>query len=122
MRHTSCAGGDVPALRGRRATRRRSRTEEPDFLDELVAEGTKRDPEFPYLVEAAYQRMELLHRLVKARVRAGLTQAQVAERMKTSQAAVARIESGDFDVRTTTLDRYAIAVGRRIQYRLSAAS
>jgi transcriptional regulator with XRE-family HTH domain len=59
---------------------------------------------------------------VSARVRAELTQAQVAERMGTSQAAVARIESGDFDVRTTTLDRYALAVGRRINYRLSAAS
>ncbi len=108
--------------RTQRARRKRVRQGRSDFLDEVIAEGTRRDPQFRQLVDAAYQRRELLNQLVSARVRAELTQAQVAERMGTSQAAVARIESGDFDVRTTTLDRYALAVGRRINYRLSAAS
>lgn len=102
--------------------RTRTRRPRPDFLDEMIAEGAKLDPQFPHLVDAAYRRMELLHRLVSARISASLTQAQVAKRMGTSQAAVARIESGDIDVRTTTLDRYALAVGKRIDYRLRAAS
>lgn len=101
---------------------RRVRRQEPDFLDELIAEEAKKDPSFPAMVDAVYRRRELLRRLVQARIRAGLTQEHVAERMHTSQAAVARIESGDFDVRTTTLDRYAAAVGKRIEFRLSAAS
>ena len=105
-----------------RAQRERGRRARPDFLDEIVAEGRKRDPQFRQFVDAAYERRELFNRLVNARLRAELTQAQVAQRMGTSQAAVARIESGDFDVRTTTLDRYALAVGKRINYRLSAAS
>lgn len=100
-------------------TRRRSAR---DFLDELVSTGNKRDPQFRQLVDAAYHRRDLLTRLVLARRRGRLTQADVAVRMGTSQAAVARIESGDFDVRTSTLDRYALAVGRRVEYRLSAAS
>jgi len=108
--------------RTQRAQRKRVRRGRPDFLDEIIAEGTKSDPQFSQLVDAAYERRELLNQLVNARLRAELTQAQVAERMGTSQAAVARIESGDFDLRTTTLDRYALAVGRRINYRLSAAS
>ncbi|MBI2324954.1 MAG: helix-turn-helix domain-containing protein [Chloroflexi bacterium] len=101
--------------------KRRARKQRPDFLDEIIAEGAREDPQFPQLVQAAYERRELLRRLVRQRDRAGLTQSEVAERMKTSQAAIARIESGDFDVRTSTLDRYALAVGKRISYRLSAA-
>lgn len=103
-------------------TRPRIRRRAPDFLDELIAEEAKKDRSFPAVVDAIYRRRELLRRLVQARIRAGLTQAHVADRMHTSQAAVARIESGDFDVRTTTLDRYAAAIGKRIEFRLSAAS
>lgn len=103
------------AARGRGLSARR------DFLDELITAGQKRDPRFRQLVDAAYQRRGLLERLVAARRRSRVTQAEVAARMGTSQAAVARIESGDFDVRTSTLDRYALAVGRRVEYRLTAA-
>lgn len=92
-----------------------------DFLDELLAAGDKRDSRFQQLVEAAFRRRELLARLVLTRQRSRLTQAEVAGRMRTSQAAVARLESGDFDVRTSTLDRYALALGRRVEYRLTAA-
>jgi transcriptional regulator with XRE-family HTH domain len=40
--------------------------------------------------------------------------------MGTSQSAVARIESGAPDVRLTTLERYAAAVGRLLGWRLQA--
>ena len=59
--------------------------------------------------------------LISARTKAKLTQAQVARRMGTSQSAVARIESG----RTpslTSLRKYARAVGRKVEIRLSKAS
>ena len=111
------------AVATRSATRkRRTRKPRPDFLDEIIAEGAREDPQFSELARAAYQRRELLRRLVRERDRAGLTQSEVAERMKTSQAAIARIESGDFDVRTSTLERYALAVGKRISYRLVATA
>lgn len=101
--------------------KRKAHKQRPDFLDEVIAEGTQEDAQFPQLVQAAYERRELLRRLVHERGRSRLTQSDVADRMRTSQAAVARIESGDFDVRTSTLDRYALAVGKRISYRLSTA-
>lgn len=100
-------------------TREMQRKPPPDFLNEIIAEGTQEDAEFPHLVRAALERRELLRRLVHERSRTRLTQTDVAERMGTSQAAVARIESGDFDVRTSTLDRYALAVGKRISYHLN---
>jgi predicted transcriptional regulator len=38
--------------------------------------------------------------------------------MGTSQSAVARLEAGDVDVRASTLERYAAAIGSQITWRL----
>ena len=48
----------------------------------------------------------------------GLTQTEVAARMGTSQSAVARLESGEADVRISTLERYAAALERSLDVRL----
>ena len=53
----------------------------------------------------------LWRNLLAARSELGLSQTQVAARMGTSQSAVARLESGDADVRLSTLERYAAALG-----------
>jgi len=89
-----------------------------DFLDELVARGAAKDPGFPRLVKAAVARRELLRRLGRRRVQLGFSQAEIAEQMGTSQPAVARLESGDVDARVSTLERFAGAVGMRLEYRL----
>jgi transcriptional regulator with XRE-family HTH domain len=56
----------------------------------------------------------LLHAVMNARSRAGLTQAQVAKRMKTTQTAIARLESGRVKPSTRTLERFARATGHRL--------
>jgi transcriptional regulator with XRE-family HTH domain len=38
--------------------------------------------------------------------------------MRTSQSAVARLEAGDADVRASTLERYAAAIGCEISWRM----
>jgi repressor LexA len=53
----------------------------------------------------------LIARLVDQRVASGLSQAEVARRMQTSQSAVARLESRQHDAQLSTLTRYAEAVG-----------
>lgn len=40
-------------------------------------------------------------------------------RVGTSQAEVSRIETGEVDLRSSTLERYALAVGQDVRYRLS---
>lgn len=89
-----------------------------DFLDEIIEESTKEDPSFPDMVEAAYQRRILLRELAEKRERAGMTQKDVAARMKTSQSAVARIERGEIDAKLSTLARYAAAIGQRLEWRV----
>lgn len=67
----------------------------------------------------AEQRAGLVRELVEQRLAAGLSQTEVAARMGTSQSAVARLESGKADVRASTLERYAAAVGGEINWRLN---
>ncbi len=76
-------------------------------------------PGFREMAESA-RRQELLAELIAERRAAGLSQAEVAGRMGTSQPAVARVEAGAVDVRLSTLQRYAEAVGRRLEVRLKA--
>jgi ribosome-binding protein aMBF1 (putative translation factor) len=92
---------------------------EKDFLDEVVEESTQRNPKFPKLVEAAAARRRLLRGLAQKREQVGLTQKQVAERMETSQSAVARMEAGEIDVRLSTVDRYAAAIGKRVEWHVA---
>jgi len=89
-----------------------------DFVSEIVAERTARNPSFPDLVEAAIERRRLLRALAEDRESSGLSQTLVAARMNTSQSAVARIESGQADIKLSTLERYAAALGKRVKWQL----
>ena len=53
--------------------------------------------------------------MVAARTRAGLTQDELAHRMRTTQPVVARLESGRVWPSTRTLERYAFATGSRLR-------
>lgn len=65
---------------------------------------------------------EIAHELIAARVRAGLTQAELAERMQTTQSTIARMESGRTLPSMRTLSRYAKATGSRAVFRLERAA
>ena len=80
----------------------------------------RHDPVFPGFKEMAARRRLLAEALVARRIKLGLSQTEVAARMKTSQSAVARLESGAADVRLSTLERYATALGQRLDGRLEA--
>ena len=78
----------------------------------------RHNPVFPGFKQMAERRRALAESLVEQRQKLGLSQTEVAARMGTSQSAVARIESGDADVRLSTLERYAAALGRQIDWRI----
>lgn len=66
------------------------------------------------------EEFEWLDEILKARSAAGLTQADVAARIGTTQSAVARLEAagGKHSPSIATLRRYASALGYRLQVRL----
>ena len=79
------------------------------------------DPEVRDAYDAMFGEFELARELIAARARAGLTQAEVAKRMGTTQSAVARIEGGKRLPSIKTLLRYAEATGSRPLVKLVAA-
>lgn len=89
-----------------------------DFLDEMIAERSKANPGFPALLDAAVRRRRLLEELTAERETLGLSQTAVAARMHTSQSAVARLESAGIDARLSTVERYAAALGKKIDWAL----
>jgi transcriptional regulator with XRE-family HTH domain len=74
---------------------------------------------FPGFAEMAAGRRRLVDELVVRRRASGLSQTEVAARMGTSQSAVARLEASVGDLRVSTLERYAAAVGAPIAWALA---
>ena len=86
-------------------------------IDQPSGRGERRhDPVFPGFKEMADRRRALADGLVARRTEIGLSQTEVAARMGTSQSAVARLESGEADIRLSTLDRYVAALGERLDW------
>ncbi len=77
-------------------------------------------PEVKREYDRLAEEFEFLDEILKARAAAGLTQADVAARIGTTQSAVARLESpvGKHSPSLATLQRYASALGYRLQLRL----
>ncbi len=69
------------------------------------------DKEYRKEYDALEEEFALAQAIIEARVKAGLTQEQLAERMATSQSAIARLESGRSIPSARTLTRFAKATG-----------
>ena len=79
------------------------------------------DPSTRAAYDAQAEEFALARELIAARTQAGLTQADVAERMGTTQSTVARLEGGKAVPSMRSLQRYAQAVGCRAVVRLEHA-
>jgi ribosome-binding protein aMBF1 (putative translation factor) len=75
----------------------------------------EKEPKFRAAYDALEEEFSLASALIKARADADMTQEQVARAMGTTQAAVARLESGRFRPSTRTLERFAKATGMRLR-------
>lgn len=80
------------------------------------------NPDVQRAFEASALQYAILDEMLSARRAAGLTQAQVAERMGTQAPAVARLEnslaSGKHSPSIETLQKYAKALGKRLEIHL----
>ena len=74
-----------------------------------------RDKEYRKAHEELAPEFALARAVIDARVKAGLTQAELAERMKTTQSVIARLEGGRTRPSTQTLTRLAEATGTRLR-------
>ena len=74
----------------------------------------KMDPAFRTEYDALEEEFALATALIEARKHADLTQEQLAARMETSQASIARLEGNKGNPSLNTLRRYAEATGTRL--------
>lgn len=79
-----------------------------------------KDPQVRRHYDAMEEEFALMAEVAKARARAGLSQAELAKRMKTTQSAVARLESGRGLPSTRTLGRFAKATGHKLKISFGA--
>jgi ribosome-binding protein aMBF1 (putative translation factor) len=82
----------------------------------------RRDPEYVKEYDALEEEFALVSEIIKARAAAGLTQAELAKRMKTTQGAIARLESGSSMPSTRTLKRFAAATGHKLKIRFEPSN
>jgi len=78
----------------------------------------KEDPEFWDGYEERLETFKLGILLKQARLKAGLTQEEIAKRLKTTKSVVSRMENHSTDIRLSTLEKFAKAVGRKIHVAL----
>lgn len=75
----------------------------------------REDPAYRAAYDALEEEFTLVRALIEARASAGLTQEEVARRMGTTQAVIARLEGGRVRPSTRTLERFAKATGTRLK-------
>lgn len=84
-------------------------------VEESFAEW-RQDPEYVKEYDALEEEFALIEALIDARMKADLTQEQVAERMQTSQSYVAKLEGGRINPSVNALKRYARATGTKLRF------
>jgi ribosome-binding protein aMBF1 (putative translation factor) len=87
------------------------------WASDLHKKWMKHDPDYVREYKALEEEFSLASAMIAARTQAGLTQGQLAKRMKTTRAVVARLESGRVKPSTRTLERFAKATS--VQVRIS---
>ena len=82
---------------------------------EILQRRIDQDLELASYVEEERRRLNLAEKIRKARMEAGLSQADVARRIGTTQSAIARLESGNYErLSLSTL----LKVTRALKYRI----
>jgi ribosome-binding protein aMBF1 (putative translation factor) len=87
-------------------------------LNKYIDKLKKQDPEFWKDYDERLETFKLGILLKQARKEAGMTQEQIARELKTTKSVISRMENHATDIRLSTLEKFAKALGRRIQISL----
>ena len=90
-----------------------------DDLEKYIDNRKRRSPSFDTGFETGYEQFKLGVMLRAAREEAGLTQEDVAARLKTKKSAISRIEKHAEDICLSTLEKFAEALGKRLKLQIA---
>lgn len=83
-------------------------------LQNYIEKRKKRDPEFAKDFDSGYEHFRIGALLKQAREESGLTQEELALRLNTKKSAISRIENHAEDIKLSTLEKFARALGKRL--------
>jgi DNA-binding XRE family transcriptional regulator len=90
-----------------------------DDLEKYIENRKNQSSEFSACFEQGYENFKIGVLLRKARKEAGITQEELAKKLKTRKSAISRIENHSEDIRLSTLKNYLAAIGKRLQLNIS---
>jgi len=86
-----------------------------DDLEKYINKRKSQSIEFENIFDDGYDNFKIGVVLKKAREAAGITQEELAVKLKTKKSAISRIENHSEDIRLSTLKNYLDAVGKKLQ-------
>ncbi len=87
-------------------------------LKKYIEKRKKTDKNFSLNFDEGYQAFKIGLMLKEAREAAGITQDELAIRLKTKKSAISRIENHAEDVKLSTLEKFASSLGKNLEVRL----
>ncbi len=87
-------------------------------LQKYKNKRVKKDPAFWKDYNKRFETFKLGVLLKQARIEAGMTQEQIAQQLQTTKSVISRMENHATDIRLSTLEKFAKAVGRHIHVAL----
>jgi len=87
-------------------------------VEKYIERRKRKNPRFKKSFESGYRAFEFSVMLRQAREEAGVTQEAIARKLRTKKSAISRIENHAEDIRLSTLEKYANALGMKIRVQL----
>jgi ribosome-binding protein aMBF1 (putative translation factor) len=87
-------------------------------LKKYINKRKQQDPEYWKDFDEKFETFKLGVLLKQARKEAGMTQDQIAKELQTTKSVISRMENHATDIRLSTLEKFAKALGRRIEVSL----
>jgi HTH-type transcriptional regulator / antitoxin HipB len=87
-------------------------------LQNYIDERKGRDNEFSEDFDAGYREFKLGVLLKEERVKAGISQEELARKAHTTKSAICRLEKRMKDMKLSTLERVAHALGKEVEIQL----
>jgi len=89
-----------------------------DDLEKYIVKRKKVDPKFVEGFEEGFEEFKIGVMLRQAREKAGLSQEEVAQKIRTKRTAISRIENHAEDIKLSTLHKVALALGMHLKVSL----
>jgi ribosome-binding protein aMBF1 (putative translation factor) len=84
-------------------------------LHDYIEKRKLRDKEFALNYDVGYEEFKIGYVIKELRIKEGMTQEELAEKMHTKKSVISRMENHSEDIRLSTLSKVAEVFGKKLQ-------